>query len=244
MATELKGKIAVITGGTRGIGYSIADSLLEEGARVYICGRDAGSLRVALDGLGAKGKDSVDGSVADVRLYDDCRRLIQAAVERFGGLDILVNNAGIGIFKPVDQLSPEEWDAAIGTNLSGAFYCSREAVPVMRRRGGGYIFNISSLAGINPFENGTAYNASKFGLNGFSEALMQDVRYDGIRVSYIMPGSVDTDFAAVPGSKPRESWKLTALDIARAVINLYTYPSGSLASRIELRPAQPPRKRP
>ncbi len=244
MATELKGRIAVVTGGTRGIGYSVAESLVEDGACVYICGRDAGFLRSALERLRSKGKDSVDGSLADVRRYDDCRRLIQAAVDRFGGLDILVNNAGIGILKPVDQLSPEEWDATIGTNLSGAFYCCREAVPFMRRRGGGYIFNISSLAGINAFEGGSAYNASKFGLNGFSEALMQDVRYDGIRVSYIMPGSVDTDFAATPGSKPRESWKLTAEDIARAVVDLYAFPRGSLASRIELRPAQPPRKKP
>src|SRR5712692_9479202 len=112
----------------------------------------------------------------------------------------------------------------------------------MRKRGGGYIFNISSLAGTNAFPGGSAYNASKFGLNGFSEALMQDVRYDGIRVSYVMPGSVATDFAAAPGTKARESWKLTGDDVAKAVIDLYKFPRSALASRIEMRPSQPPRK--
>ncbi len=244
MAKALTDKIAVVTGGTRGIGYSVAAALLAEGAKVFICGRDPATLRTALEALARPGgSDRVDGMLADVRRYEDCRKLIQRAAERFGGLDMLVNNAGIGIFKPVDQLTPEEWDATIETNLSGVFYCCREVIPIMRRRGGGYIFNISSLAGINPFAGGSAYNASKFGLNGFSEAMMQDVRYDGIRVSYIMPGSVATDFAAAPGSKPRESWKLTGEDIAKAVIDLYKFPRSVLASRIEMRPSQPPRKK-
>lgn len=243
MTSELKDKVAVVTGGTRGIGYCIAQALLAEGAKVFICGRDASALRAALESLGANAGDRVDGMVADVRRYDNCRRLIRAAAERFGGLDILVNNAGIGIMKPVDQLTAEEWDATIETNLSGVFYCCREAIPLLRQRGGGYIFNISSLAGVNPFAGGSAYNASKFGLNGFSEAMMQDVRYDGIRVSYIMPGSVDTDFAAVPGSKSRETWKLTGEDIAKAVVDLYKFPQRALASRIEMRPSQPPRKK-
>jgi NAD(P)-dependent dehydrogenase (short-subunit alcohol dehydrogenase family) len=239
----LKDKIAVVTGGTRGIGYAIAEALLAEGARVFICGRDGSYLKSALERLGGNAKGRVDGMAVDVRRYDDCCRLIRAAADRFGGLDILVNNAGIGIMKPVDQLTPEDWDTTIETNLSGVFYCCREAIPLMRKRGGGYIFNISSLAGVNPFAGGAAYNASKFGLNGFSEAMMQDIRYDGIRVSYIMPGSVDTDFAATPGSKPRETWKLTGEDIAKAVVDLYKFPKSALASRIEMRPAQPPRKK-
>ena len=244
MTTGLKDKIAVITGGTRGIGYSVAEALLAEGTKVFICGRDSSSLKSALECLTRRnGRERVDGIAADVRCYDECHKLIQRATERFGGLDILVNNAGIGIFKPVDQLTPEEWNATMETNLSGVFYCCREAIPIMRRRGDGYIFNISSLAGINPFAGGAAYNASKFGLNGFSEAMMQDIRYDGIRVSYIMPGSVDTDFAAAPGSKPRESWKLTGDDIAKAVIDLYKFPHTALASRIEMRPSQPRRKK-
>jgi NAD(P)-dependent dehydrogenase (short-subunit alcohol dehydrogenase family) len=242
MSAELNGKVAVVTGGTRGIGYSIAAALVVEGAKVFICGRDPATLKAALANLARTGGDRADGVVADVRRYEDCRRLVQRTAEHFGGLDLLVNNAGIGIFKAVDQLTPEEWDATIETNLSGVFYCCREAIPLMRKRGGGYIFNISSLAGINAFPNGSAYNASKFGLNGFSEAIMQEVRYDGIRVSYIMPGSVATDFAAAPGTRPRESWKLTGEDIAKAVIDLYKFPAQSLASRIELRPSQPPRK--
>ncbi len=245
MMTELKDKVAVVTGGTRGIGLSIAEALLAEGAKVFICGRDPGHLKVALEGLsGSGGRDRVDGMVADVRRYDDCRKLIQSAAGRFSGLDILVNNAGIGIFKPVDQLTPEEWDATLETNLSGVFYCCREAIPLMCERGGGYIFNISSLAGINPFAGGGAYNASKFGLNGFSEAMMQDVRYDSIRVSYIMPGSVATDFNPAPQFRdPNVGWKLTGEDIAKAVIDLYKYPKSALASRVELRPSQPPRKK-
>lgn len=244
MANALQDKVAVITGGTRGIGYSIAEALLAEGGKVFTCGRDPKVLESALERLGrSASQDRVAGIAADVRRYEDCRKVVHGAAERFGGVDVLVNNAGIGVFKPVDQLTPEEWDATIETNLSGTFYCCREAIPLMRRRGGGYIFNISSLAGINPFAGGSAYNASKFGLNGFSESIMQDVRYDGIRVSYIMPGSVATDFAGTPGSRARETWKLTGEDIAKAVVDLYEFPASALASRIEMRPSQPPRKK-
>ena len=242
--SDLKNKVAVVTGGTRGIGLSIAKALIGEGAKVFICGRDEKYLKQALEQLQAGGKQAeADGTAADVSKASECHRLIQGAAGRFGGIDLLVNNAGVGIFKPVDQISVEEWDAVIQTNLSGVFYCCREAIPMMRQRGGGYIFNISSLAGVNPFAGGSAYNASKFGLNGFSEAMMQDIRYDGIRVSYIMPGSVATDFAAAPGSKAAEAWKLEGEDIAKAVIDLYKFPSRALASRIEMRPAQPPRKK-
>jgi NAD(P)-dependent dehydrogenase (short-subunit alcohol dehydrogenase family) len=243
MAAEFKDKVAVVTGGSRGIGFSIAQALLAEGVKVFICGRDQKTLDAALEKLRATAPANVDGTTADVSNYEDCRKLIRAVGERFGGLDILVNNAGIGIFKPIDQLSVEDWDTTIHTNLSAVFYCCREAIPLMRKRGGGYIFNISSLAGTNPLPTGSAYNASKFGLNGFSEAMMQDVRYDGIRVSYLMPGSVDTDFAAAPGSKSRQSWKLTGEDVAKAVVDLYKFPTSALASRIEMRPSQPPRKK-
>ncbi len=243
MAAELKDKVAVVTGGSRGIGFSVAQALLAEGAKVFICGRDQKLLDAALDKLRVTAPANVDGTTTDVGKYEDCRKLIRAAVERFGGLDILVNNAGIGIFKPIDQLTVEDWDTTIHTNLSGVFYCCREAIPFMRKRGGGYIFNISSLAGTNPMPTGSAYNASKFGLNGFSEALMQDVRYDGIRVNYLMPGSVDTDFAAAPGGKARQAWKLTGEDVAKAVVDLYKFPNTALASRIEMRPAQPPKKK-
>ena len=241
MASALKGKVAVVTGGTRGIGYSIAQALSSEGAAVFICGRDGAALKRALEQL-RRGDAQVDGVIADVSRYEDCAKLIRGAAQRFGGLDILVNNAGVGVFKTVDQLSPEEWDTTIGTNLSGVFYCCREAIPLMRQRGGGYIFNISSLAGINAFAAGSAYNASKFGLNGFSEAMMQDVRHDKIRVSYIMPGSVATEFGGPFGGQTGESWKLTGEDIAKAVVDLYSFPERALASRIEMRPSRPPKK--
>jgi 3-oxoacyl-[acyl-carrier protein] reductase len=242
MAGELNGKVAAVSGATRGIGYRIAEALLGEGASVLICGRSESSVTGALRTLESHGPGRVDGMPADVGRYDHCRRFIARAADRFGGLDILVNNAGIGIMKPVAELSPEEWDGTIHTNLSSVFYCSHEAIPLMRRRGGGYIFNISSLAGTNAFPGGAAYNASKFGLNGFSEAMMQEVRYDGIRVSYIMPGSVDTDFGSHKG-KPRASWKLVGEDVAKAVIDLYRFPARALASRIEMRPSQPPQKK-
>jgi 3-oxoacyl-[acyl-carrier protein] reductase len=240
---ELEGKVAFITGGARGIGLDIAERLVREGASVFICGRDPSGLESALRCLrNLECESRTDGAVADVRRYSDCQSAVHRAVERFGRIDILVNNAGIGIFKPVDKLTPEEWDATIQTNLSGVFYCSREAVPVMRRHGGGHIFNISSLLAVHPIATGAAYNASKFGLNGFSEAMMQDVRYDGIRVTIIMPGSVATAFAGSPGGNLHEPWKLSGTDIARAVVDLYRYPGHALVSRIEIRPSQPPRK--
>jgi 3-oxoacyl-[acyl-carrier protein] reductase len=245
MTNGLRDKVAVVTGGTRGIGYSIAQALLGGGASVFICGRDGKLLKSAIEQLGrSHAPERVDGTTADVSRYQDCARLIQGAAQRFGGLDILVNNAGIGVFRPVDQISPQEWDTIIGTNISGVFYCCREAIPLMRQRGGGYIFNISSLAGVNPFAGGTAYNASKFGLNGFSEAMMQDVRHDKIRVSYIMPGSVATEFGGPSGGQAGggENWKLTGEDIAKAVVDLYNFPTRALASRIEMRPSRPPKK--
>ncbi|MGH9355415.1 MAG: SDR family oxidoreductase [Terriglobia bacterium] len=240
----LAGKVAVVTGATRGIGASIAAALVKEGAQVFICGRDGAGVKTTVESLAAiGGNERAGGLTADVRRYEDCRTLIRAAAERFGGIDVLVNNAGVGIFKPVDQLTAGEWQAVIETNLSGVFYCCREAIPMMRKRGGGYIFNISSLAAVNAFPGGAAYNASKFAVNGFSEAMMQDVRYDSIRVSTIMPGSVATDFGRTPGQRSPEPWKLTGEDIAKTIIDLYRFPATALASRIELRPSQPPRKK-
>ena len=243
---RFEGKVAVVTGSGQGIGKSIALAFAAEGAKVVTNNRakgtKGGDAATTASEIKAAGGLAVPffGSVSD---YNDSQKLVKTAVDHFGKIDILVNNAGIGIMKPVDQLTPAEWDATIRTNLSGVFYCCHEAIPFMRKRGGGYIFNISSLAGVNPFAGGSAYNASKFGVNGFSEAMMQDVRYDGIRVSYIMPGSVDTDFGGVPGNRSRAGWKLSGEDIAKAVVDLYAYPPTTLASRIELRPSQPPRKK-
>jgi NAD(P)-dependent dehydrogenase (short-subunit alcohol dehydrogenase family) len=240
---EFEGKVAVITGGARGVGLSIAEALVRESASVFICGRNPARLTTALAQLRTLGgESSAAGTVADIGRYEDCHNLLQEAATRFGRIDILVNDAGIGIFKPVDQLTAEEWDVSIQTNLSGVFYCCREAIPIMRQQGGGHIFNISSLLAIHGIAGGSAYCASKFGVNGLAEAMMQDFRYEGIRVSTIMPGSIASDFGGAPGSNLHEPWKLSGKDIAKAVIDIYRYPGLALVSRIEIRPLQPPRK--
>lgn len=232
----LDGKIAVVTGGNRGIGRGIAGALHGEGATVVLTARDAGVAAEAAKQVGAR----AHGFGCDVRSYESVQRLFRETERIAGGLDVLVNNAGIGLFGPVAETSPEDWRAVIETNLNGVFYCCREAVPLMRKRGGGYILNISSLAGKNPFANGAAYNASKFGLNGFSEALMMEVRYDGISVSYLMPGSVATEFGH--GAAAKEGWALTPEDVAAVVLDLLRAPKRALYSRVEMRPSQPPRK--
>ena len=232
----LEGKVAVVTGGNRGIGRGIVEALAREGAAVILTARSAESAAQAAREVGAGAR----GVPCDVRSYEAVRSLFQEADRTYGGVDVLVNNAGIGVFAPLADLSPDDWRAVIETNLNGVYYCCHEAIPLMRKKGGGYIFNISSLAGRNAFPNGTAYNASKFGLNGFSEALMQEVRYDGIRVSYLMPGSVATDFGR--GSTAKAGWALTPADVAEVVIDLLRSPQHALYSRVEMRPSQPPRK--
>ncbi len=232
----LSGKYAIVTGGTRGIGRAIAEQLLDEGASVAICGRSAPATETAVRELSSRGETI--GLAADVADPASVEKLFQFAGEKFPGLDIVINNAGVGVFRPVGELSIEDWHKVISTNLSGSFYCSREALPRMKQRGGGYIINISSLAGKNPFAGGAAYNASKFGLNGFSEAMMLDHRYDNIRVSYIMPGSVSTDF----GSSGEADWKIAPNDIADIVMCLLRMPDRTLVSRVEVRPTRPSKK--
>jgi NAD(P)-dependent dehydrogenase (short-subunit alcohol dehydrogenase family) len=232
----LDGKVAVVTGGNRGIGRGIAEALAAEGAAVALTARRAGDAEHAAGEIGGGAR----GFACDVRAYESVQRLFREVERTMGGVDVLVNNAGIGLFAPVAETDPDDWRAVIETNLHGPFYCCHEAVPLMRKRGGGYIFNISSLAGKNPFVNGAAYNASKFGLNGFSEALMMEVRYDGIRVSYLMPGSVATEFGR--GSTAKSGWALTPADVAAVVIDLLRSPAHALYSRVEMRPSQPPRK--
>jgi len=185
--------------------------------------------------------DRLEAVRADVRTRADVDRLIGAAVSRFGGVDILVNNAGIGTFANVDEMSDDDWNRVLETNLTGVFYCCNAAIPEMRTRGGGWIINISSLAGKNAFVGGAAYCASKAGLNAFSEALMQEVRHDRIRVSYVMPGSVATEFSR-GGSASGKDWKLASDDVARVVMDLLAHPDRSLPSRVELRPSMPPKK--
>jgi NAD(P)-dependent dehydrogenase (short-subunit alcohol dehydrogenase family) len=235
---ELQSKVAVVTGGTQGIGFAIAKSLVGAGARVVITSRHHNQVRAAVDKLREIAVDRVTGFVCDVRKYDQVESLIRSALEHFGSVDILVNNAGIGRFGTVAEMDPEDFRAVIETNLLGVYYCCHETIPHMKQRGGGYIINISSLAGTNAHPEMAAYNASKFGLNGFSEALMQEVRHDNIKVSYIMPGSVNTRFGDDEPDASK-SWQLQPEDIAEVVMDLLAHPDRSLPSRVEIRPSKP-----
>lgn len=233
------GQIAVVTGGTKGIGYAVAEALLNEDAKVMICGRGKIDLKAAVSRLSELG--SVEGEVCDVRSEDQVRMMLEECVRKFGGLDILVNNAGVGFFgKTVEELSGDKFRQTVETNLFGVFYACHYSIPLMKQRGGGYIFNISSLAGQNAHPKMAAYNASKFGLNGFSEAMMQEVRQDNIKVSYICPGSVNTYFG---GDSPSEEkmWQLQPSDIAKVIVDLLKMPARALPSKVEMRPSKPPR---
>jgi NAD(P)-dependent dehydrogenase (short-subunit alcohol dehydrogenase family) len=233
---KLKDKVAIVTGGANGIGYAIARRYVAEGARVTIADVDAEAGAAAARALGQAQflhTDVGDAQAAEHVVAETCRA--------YGGLDILVNNAGQGLFKKVGDMTPEEWHLNIDLNLNGAFYCAHEALARFAARGGGFIVNISSLAARNPFSGGAAYNASKFGLNGFTEALMLDHRNDNVRVSSIMPGSVDTGFSGTPG-KPRPadtSWMIAPEDVAETVSLVLRMPARTMVSRIEIRPSRP-----
>ena len=225
----LAGRVALVTGGSRGIGAAIVRALADAGASVVSTSRSGGG-----------GGANVREVKADVRKPEDAVRAVDEAVTTFGGLDILINNAGVGWFAPVADMTVDDWHKVIDTNVSGVFYYCHAAIPHLRKRGGGWIINISSLAAKNPFVGGAAYSASKAALNNFSEALMQEVRHDGIRVSYVMPGSVATDFGGRGTAK--EGWALTGEDVAQVVMDLLAMPPRSLPSRVELRPSRPPKK--
>jgi 3-oxoacyl-[acyl-carrier protein] reductase len=239
---ELEGRTAVVTGGSRGIGFATAAALRSAGANVLICGRSAEALGQAVDLLRADDRGGASGLVAsatiDVGVPEQARRLVDAAVDELGGLDILINNAGVARFAPLADLTDEDWHQTLATNLSGVFYCCRAAIPVMRAGGQGWIINVSSLASQHPFAGGGAYCASKSALNALTETLMQEVRHDRIRVSCVLPGSVDTGFSrSAPGADA--SWKLAAGDVAQTIVDLLRHPPRSLPSRVELRPSTP-----
>jgi 3-oxoacyl-[acyl-carrier protein] reductase len=241
---DLKDKVAVVTGGTRGIGRAIAERLLDEGAHVALYGTRQKSVDDAVAQLSSRGR--VFGMVADVSKIDDVRRFIAGAHAEFGALNILVNNAGTGVFASVAELTPEAWDKMLALNLSGVHYCCHEIMPIFKHAGGGDVVNIGSLAGVNAFAGGAGYNASKFGLVGYSEAMMLDHRHDGVRVSLIMPGSVDTEFGSAGSASdtahPRSEWKIAPEDIADIVVNVLKMPGRTTVSRVEVRPSRPPRK--
>jgi NAD(P)-dependent dehydrogenase (short-subunit alcohol dehydrogenase family) len=229
-------RVVLITGGTRGIGFSLAQALLRVGDMVAVTGTTPDGVVRAERELEALGPAA--GIVCDVRDPAAAELAVRTVAARFGGLDALVNNAGVGVGAPIADLPNDEWARIIGTNLTGVFNCCKAAIPHLRQRGGGWIVNVSSLASKNPFAGGAAYCASKAGLNAFSEALMQELRYDNIRVSYILPGSVSTGFSGrEPGGGGE--WKLHPEDVAQAIVDVLNHPDRSLPSRIEIRPSRP-----
>ena len=235
---SLSGKLAVVTGGTRGIGRAIAESLLREGAAVAICGRTPQSVDAAVAEMKPLGR--IIGRAADVSQVKEVSRFFEMIDAELKGLDILVNNAGAATFRKVGEMTPEDWHRNIDLDLNGPFYCSREALIRFARRGGGFIVNISSLAGKNAFQGGAGYNAAKAGLNLFSEAMMLDHRQENVRVCSVMPGSVDTEFS---GHETKRSsggnWMISTQDVADAVLFALRMPARTMVSRIEMRPSRP-----
>ena len=227
------GKVAVVTGGNRGIGRGIAAALVAEGMSVALTSRSAANAEATARELGANAR----GYACDVRQHDQVDALFAAVERDLGGVDVLVNNAGVGRFAPVAAMSLEDWHEVIETNVNGVFYCTRQAIPRMKKRGGGYIFNLSSLAGRNAFAGGGAYCGSKHLVNGFSECLFQEVREDGIRVTYLMPGSVATEFGR--GSAAKQGWALQPEDVGEIVVDLLKTHPRAMSSRVEMRPSRP-----
>jgi 3-oxoacyl-[acyl-carrier protein] reductase len=231
-------RVALVTGGTRGIGHAVADALLRAGDAVAFTGTTDDGVVKAEHALAAVGCGQVMGIVCDVRDPAATERAVRTAVARFGGLDVLVNCAGVGVGVPIAEMSHDEWDRIIGTNLTGVFNCCKAAIPHLRTRGAGWIINISSLSSTGPFPGGAAYCASKAAVNVFSDALLQELRDDNIRVSTVLPGSVATGFS---GRSPDTGadWKLHPEDVARVIVDLLDHPARSLPSRVEVRPSRP-----
>lgn len=235
--SPLAGQVALVTGASRGIGLSVASRLATLGAAVGICGRELRSLNAAADLLRRSGA-RVHAEIADVTSASDAASLVAHTENALGPIDILVNNAGVGIFGPAHERSEAEWDRVLETNLKGVFLVSRAVAPSMIRRRTGHIINISSLAGKNTFAGGGIYCASKWGLQGLSGCMAEDLRRYGIRVSVVCPGSVATDFSPHAG---RDIGKLLQPDdVAHAVVMLVTQAPTSFISEVHLRPVQKP----
>ncbi len=237
---DLTGKTALITGGSKGIGYGVAAALVQEGVNVTVTARTQEDVEEAARSLSDMGPGRALGLTCDVRDYADQQRVVEQTVQEFGGLEVLVANAGVGHFASITDMTPEQWTDVIDTNLTGVFYSVKAALAPLKKSGG-YVFTISSLAGRNPMAGGAAYNASKFGLNGFSEAIMLDLRQEDIKVSYIMPGSVATHFGGHSPSD-EDAWKIQPEDIADIVVSLLKLPERTLPSRVEVRPSKPPKR--
>ncbi len=232
---DLKNKVAYITGGTMGIGYGVAQRLLKAGMRVAISGRNLQKAQAAAAALG--GQDTILAIASDVTNLENEKAAIEQIIATWGQLDVVLANAGIGKFAPVDQLDERDWEAMINTNLTGAFYTLKASVEELKKSKGYYI-SLASLAGTNFFASGAGYNASKFGLVGFTQAAMLDLRPHGIKVSTIMPGSVATCFNDhVPSEK--DAWKIQPEDIGKIVLDLLTMHPRTLPSKVEVRPTRP-----
>jgi len=231
----LKNKVVYITGGTKGIGYGVAKSLLEAGMRVAISGRNLNTAEKAAAQLGSD--NQVLAIASDVAILEDEKKAIAKIISKWGQLDVVLANAGVGKFGPIDELSEADWNSMIDTNLTGAFYTLKASVEALKISKGYYI-TLASLAGTNFFAKGAGYNASKFGLVGFTQAAMLDLRPHGIKVSTIMPGSVATYFNDhIPNEK--DAWKIQPEDIGKLVIDLLTMHPRTLPSKIEVRPSRP-----
>lgn len=237
---NVKGKTALITGGTKGIGYGIAQSMIAEGMNVVITGRNEETAKQAAAELEKTGSGKAVGVASDVRNYESQQASVKAALDHFGGLDVLIANAGVGHFASIEDMSPEQWHETIDVNLTGVFYSIKASLDALKKSKG-YIFTIASLAGANFFPTGAAYNASKFGLVGFTQAVMLDVRQHGIKTTTIMPGSVATYFNNhVPSEK--DAWKIQIEDLGQMVVDLLKIHPRTLPSKVEVRPSMPPGK--
>lgn len=239
---DLGNKTALITGGTKGIGYGIAKAFLKEGINVALTGRTKATAMDAAKQLNASGNDRARalGLVSDVRNFESQQKAVEQTLAAFGNLDIVIANAGLGHFGPVEDISIAQWNETIDTNLTGPFYSLKASVDQLKKNKG-YFITISSLAGTNFFKGGTAYNASKFGLTGFTQAAMLDLRDHGVKVSTIMPGSVSTYFN---GNEPsaKDAWKIQIEDIGKLAVDLLKMNPRTLPSKIEVRPTMPPSK--
>ncbi len=233
-----KNKTALVTGGSKGIGYGVAKTLLQMGYKVAITSRSLSAAEEAANKLSADGE--VMGVEADVRKLGSQEKAVKQILDKWGRLDVLIANAGIGHFGSVEELTEEQWKDTIDTNLTGVFYSVKSCVDALKKSEG-YIITISSLAGTNFFAGGAAYNASKFGLTGFTQAIMLDLRDKGVKVSTIMPGSVATYFNDNEPSD-KDSWKIQIEDIGELVGDLLKMNPRTLPSKIEVRPSKPPKK--
>ena len=237
---ELKNKTALITGGNKGIGYGVAEALLSQGMNVAITSRSQDRADAAAEKLKTEHGDRILALAADVRDEAAQRNAVRAAAEHFGAIDVLVANAGVGHFASIEYLSTEQWNEVIDINLTGVFLSVKSSLEELRKSKG-YIITIASLAGTNFFAGGAAYNASKFGLVGFTQAIMLDLRNEGIKVSTVMPGSVATYFNdRVPSEK--DAWKIQPEDIGQIVVDLLQMPARTLPSKVEVRPSIPSKK--